>query len=112
MHGILGVFVLCFEIPGSKTEVAGRQSHRARPAAARASKEVVSLLTIWVLAVNAECGAPASVSVHRTYEAAVGWLRSGWDVEGSYRELDGGALLERLRLERDVIAAIEPCALA
>lgn len=69
-------------------------------------------MTIWVLAVNAEYGAPASVSVHRTYELAVEWLRSGWDVEGSYRELDSDALLERLRLDRDVIAAIEPCALA
>ena len=64
---------------------------------------------IWVLAVIAEAGKPASVSIHPTHDRAQEWLRSGWDPDGDFAGTDDDALLERLSVDCDVIATIEPC---
>jgi hypothetical protein len=48
---------------------------------------------IWVLAVVAQPGEPASVSIHPTHPAAEAWLRSGWDPEGDFQSMDFDGLL-------------------
>lgn len=64
---------------------------------------------IWVLAVVAQPGEPASVSIHPTHLAAEAWLRSGWDPEGDFQGLDFDGLLERLRVDCAIVATVEPC---
>lgn len=53
--------------------------------------------TYWVLAVTPEDEQEPSMSIHQTYDEAIYWLRSGWDSDGDYADVDDDELLERLR---------------
>lgn len=64
---------------------------------------------VWVLAVSTECGEPASVSIHPSFEAAIDWLRSGWDPDEYLKHLDGEQLIRAMATDWDTLVALEPC---
>ncbi|ASD50813.1 hypothetical protein PBI_LUCKY2013_201 [Mycobacterium phage Lucky2013] len=52
---------------------------------------------IYTLAVVPPGTNEPSVSIHESWDAAVAWLRSGWDVDGLYDDLDEGTFIDSLR---------------
>lgn len=63
---------------------------------------------IWTLSTVTDNDPHPSVTLHGSYESAVAWLRSGWDIEGEFTHLDDEDLIRALAEAATVRASIDP----
>lgn len=63
--------------------------------------------SVWTLATVTDDDPMPNVTLHASYERALAWLRSGWDVDGHFDALDGDGLIDELAAMGSVRASID-----
>lgn len=63
---------------------------------------------VWSLATVTDDEPIPSVTLHDNYASAQAWLRSGWDVDGRFNDLDNDDLIDALCAAEQARASIDP----
>lgn len=63
--------------------------------------------SVWTLATVTDNDPMPNVTLHGSYEHALEWLRSGWDVDGHYAHLKDDDLIDELAAMGSVRASID-----